>query len=636
MVKDTYIHASSADVIVVGGGHAGVEAAMSAARLGAETMLITMAPESIGQMSCNPAIGGTAKGHVVREIDALGGVMARIIDETGIQFKMLNRSKGPAMWSPRAQADRRMYAAAARRTVESAERVSVVADLATEIIVESGAVVGIRGLSGCEYRCRKLIVCSGTFLRGLLHTGLETREGGRDGEPAANALSRSLAALGLRLGRLKTGTPPRVDGATLNYDAMAVQPGDKPPVFFSYNTPARVIEQVDCWLTHTNEQTHEALRSGFDRSPLFTGRIQGIGPRYCPSVEDKVARFPDRVSHQIFIEPEGLDTTEVYVNGFATSLPVDIQDRALRTIRGMEEARIVRYGYAVEYDFVYPQQLLPSLETKEVRGLYLAGQICGTSGYEEAAGQGLMAGINAARALNGAPPVILGRHEAYIGVMIDDLVTKGVEDPYRLFTSRAEHRLLLRQDNADIRLAERAREAGMIDEKEYERRMDRRKRIEGHVTAIGGVKVAPGQANPVLESIDSTPIKEAQRGTQLLKRPEVRLTHLETMVDCSFEGDADELHQAEIQVKYEGYLLRQEQAAARQADLGRREIPEDMDYDGVAALSAEAKEKLKAVRPVTVGQASRIPGITPADISVVSIAIEARRRNRANHAVVSR
>jgi len=620
---------TSCDVLVVGGGHAGIEAAMAASRLGCRVILMTMDPEKIGQMSCNPAIGGTAKGHVVREIDALGGVMAKLIDETGIQFKMLNRSKGPAMWSPRAQADRARYRAAAKAMIEADPRITIVQDIAARCVVEGGGLVGLVGVSGREYACRTAIISSGTFLNGLMHVGLRTEVGGRVDEPAATHLSESLRALGLSLGRLKTGTPPRVDGRTLDYSAMKLQPGDEPPPFFSFTAPRRTFEQVACWLTSTTERTHEIIRGGLDRSPLFTGRIKGIGPRYCPSIEDKVVRFPERDHHQIFIEPEGLNTSEVYVNGFASSLPEEVQLAALRAVRGMEEAVMNRPGYAVEYDFVFPHQLYPSLETKLVRRLYLAGQINGTSGYEEAAGQGLMAGINAARSVMGLPPVILGRHEAYISVMIDDLVTKGTEDPYRLFTSRAEHRLLLRQDNADTRLADRALEAGMIDEAEHRRRKDKVRRVQVFVEALERTRIGPEEANPVLAARGTAPIGAPQSAVHLLRRPEITLADLDAMAALGDDLSPEERWQAEVAVKYEGYLARQEEAAERQQALERRQIPADMEYAKVVALSAEAKQKLANVRPTTLGQAARVPGITPADIAVLAIALEQRRRSGA-------
>jgi len=633
MIRQMECRMPTCDVLVVGGGHAGIEAAMAAARLGCRVVLMTMDPATIGQMSCNPAVGGTAKGHVVREIDAMGGYMGRLADATGIQFRMLNRSKGPAVWSPRAQADRGRYRAAARALVEGTSGVTVAGDTATRLVVEGDRLVGVVAASGWEYPCGAAVIASGTFLNGLMHVGLASSVGGRAGEPAAADLSGSLRAAGLRLGRLKTGTPPRVDGTTIDRSLMAPHCGDEPPPFFSFEPPVRAlvheVGQVPCWLARSSARTHDIVRGGLDRSPLFTGRIRGIGPRYCPSFEDKVVRFPERETHQIFIEPEGLDTTEVYVSGFATSMPEDVQLAALRTIRGMEECVVTRFGYAVEYDFAYPTQLLPSLETKAVRRLFLAGQINGTSGYEEAAGQGLMAGINAARAVAGLPSVILGRHEAYIGVMIDDLVTRGVEDPYRLFTSRAEHRLLLRQDNADVRLADRAYGAGMIDDAEHRRRKEKLRRVHAIVDAVRRAHVAPRGANPVLAARGAALIDEAQPAARLLKRPEVGLADVEAMVGQRFDGPPEERRQAELAIKYEGYLVRQEEAVRRQQELERNLIPEDTDYRAIPALSAEAKEKLSSVRPVTLGQAARVPGITPADVAVLAIAIEQRRRRRA-------
>jgi tRNA uridine 5-carboxymethylaminomethyl modification enzyme len=626
---------TSFDVVVIGGGHAGIEAAMASSRLGCRTALMTMDAETIGQMSCNPAIGGTAKGHVVREIDALGGVMAKLIDAAGIQFRMLNRSKGPAMWSPRAQADRTRYRQVAREYVEHQSGLSIVEDTVAELIVEDDTLIGVRGASGVEYRCTAAVVSSGTFLRGLMHTGTESTEGGRIGEPASQGLSDCLRGVGLRLGRMKTGTPPRVDGETIDFDAMSEQLGDDPPPRFSYTPSEPELPQVSCWLTRTNATTHELLRAGFDESPLYTGRIQGIGPRYCPSIEDKISRFTERESHRLLIEPEGIDTTEVYINGFSTSLPEDIQRDALRTVQGMEHVEIIRYGYAVEYDFVYPQQLRSTLEAKSINGLYFAGQVCGTSGYEEAAGQGLMAGINAARSIQGMPSVVLRRDEAYIGVMIDDLVTRGVDEPYRLFTSRAEHRLLLRQDNADVRLANSAFAAGMISETELQVRQGKERRVQSLVDRINAARVNPRQANDVLVSLSSPRITQTVDVPRLLKRPEVALRDIERM-NGPIDPDAveSELVQAEFIVKYEGYLKRQEAAAARQVSMDRRMLPTEFDYASIPALRTEAKERLSEVRPKTIGQASRIPGITPADIAVVAIVNEQRRRSRRKRATV--
>ena len=514
--------------------------------------------------------------------------------------------------------------------MEACPRVRVVEDTAAELVVEAGRAVGVVGTSGSHYPAKAVVICSGTFLSGLMHIGMESFVGGRADEPSAETLSASLARAGLALGRLKTGTPPRVDGRTIDYSAMERQDGDDPPPLFSFSAPPREVRQVPCWLTRTLPETHEAIRGGLDRSPLFTGRIQGVGPRYCPSIEDKVVRFPERPRHQVFIEPEGLDTDEVYVNGFATSLPTDVQLAAMHSIPGMEDAEIVRWGYAVEYDFVPPQQLFASLETKAVKGLFLAGQINGTSGYEEAAGQGLMAGINAARSIQGLDPIVLGRDEAYIGVMIDDLVTKGTDDPYRLFTSRAEHRLLLRQDNADMRLADIAHRAGAISKEVWAERTDRRHRIFGVVDAFAATRITPAEGNAILTERGTMPISESQRADQVLRRPEVRLEDVEAMseaVSKALDGADEGIRwQVETEIKYSGYLERQRAAVARQRELEDKPIPEGFPFAEVKELSAEARQKLSKVRPMSLGQALRVPGVRAADVAVLAVALEKRRR----------
>ncbi|MDP6125014.1 MAG: tRNA uridine-5-carboxymethylaminomethyl(34) synthesis enzyme MnmG, partial [Candidatus Latescibacteria bacterium] len=511
------------DVLVVGGGHAGVEAACIAAKMGCSVAMMTMDSRAISRMSCNPAIGGTAKGHLVREIDALGGVMARLIDATGIQFNMLNRSRGPAVWSPRAQADRAAYGSAACDIVNQHPRIEIIEDTTHSIIAKDRHVQGVVGAGGAEYRSRSVIICAGTFMRGLMHSGETQTQGGRTGEQASVGLSASLKEIGLELGRFKTGTPPRVDGDTIDRSVMQRQDGDEPIPFFSFDPPDRVLEQVPCWLTQTTPATHDILRDNLHLSPLFSGQIEGIGPRYCPSVEDKIVRFADKDSHQVFIEPEGLGTNEVYVNGFSTSMPPQVQLDALHTIPGMESAVMTRAGYAVEYDYVNPIQLSSRLEVLGLEGLYLAGQVCGTSGYEEAAAQGLMAGINAARTCQELGGVVIGRDQAYIGVMIDDLVTKGVDEPYRLFTSRAEHRLLLRQDSADLRLCDVAHSVGTIDSTTYRRRRAKNDEIDRVSEFLNRSNVTPEKANPILLSRSTTPIEEPRRAAQLLRRPEIRL-----------------------------------------------------------------------------------------------------------------
>ncbi len=613
------------DVIVVGGGHAGSEAAAASANMGAHTLLITMSLQNIAQMSCNPAMGGIAKGQIVREIDALGGYSGIVTDKTAIQFKMLNKSKGPAMWSPRAQSDRMRFSEEWRKVLEQTDNLDFYQDSVNGLLFEENKIVGVKTVLGLEIKSKTVIITAGTFLNGLIHVGEKTFGGGRAGEGASTGITEDLVKMGFESGRMKTGTPPRVDARSLDFSKMIEQPGDEQPEKFSYLPSTKPLtKQRSCYLTYTSPEVHELLREGFDRSPMFNGRIQSTGPRYCPSIEDKIDRFATKDRHQMFIEPEGWDTVEIYVNGFSTSLPEDIQDKAIRSVAGFENVKFLRYGYAIEYDYFPPTQLTHSLETKLVENLFFAGQINGTTGYEEAASQGLMAGINAALKIQNKEPFILKRNEAYIGVLIDDLITKGTEEPYRMFTSRAEYRTLLRQDNADLRLTPRSYELGLASEERMNRVIEKKEKTELLIYFLNNLSVKKEELNGILEKKNLALVNQSMKLFKVAARPQLNFSdfiHLDELAQFITQHniDAEIIEQVEIYLKYSGYIEKEKNNADKLNRLENVTIPKTFDYSKVKSLSFEAREKLNKIKPTSISQASRISGVSPSDVSVLLV-----------------